>query len=129
MLVKMCESMSKIICHASLLKKDDYRLKGLTMSHRTCLKCDLYCIEDITHIIMQCPCYHDERVEMYNKIYKECPKAKEVFEGNRENTIYYLLGRDIPSFEYKEMLSLWCISGNMVTKMYKKAIADRIGVG
>ena len=97
--VKMCETMSRIVCHTSLLKKDDFRLKGLTMSHKTCIMCDLYCIEDIIHIISQCPYYHKERTEMYNEIYQKCPKAKDVFERNSENTIFYLLGRDIPSFD------------------------------
>ena len=53
-MVKMCETMSRIICHASLHKKDD-------LSHKTCIMCDLYCIEDIIHIISQCPYYHKER--------------------------------------------------------------------
>ena len=95
-MVKMCETMSRIICHASLLKKDDFRLKGSTMSHKTCIMCDRYCIGDIIHIISQCPYYHKERTEMNNEIYKKCPKAKDVFERNSENTIFYLLGRDIP---------------------------------
>ena len=75
----MCETMSRIICHASLLKKYDLSLKGSTMSHKTCTMCNLYCIEDIIHIISQCPYYHKERTEMYNEIYRKCPKAKDVF--------------------------------------------------
>ena len=67
--------------------------------------------------------------EMYNEIYEKCPKAKDVFERNSENTIFYLLGRDIPSFDEDEMFTLCYISGNMITKMYKKAISDRMGVG
>ena len=35
-LTGMCETMSRIVCHTSLLKKDDYRLKGLPMNNRTC---------------------------------------------------------------------------------------------
>ena len=128
-LAKMCESMSKIVCHASLLKTDDYRLKGLNMSNRTCIRCDQYCIEDITHIIMQCPGYNDERILMFNEIYDECPNARGVFESNSGNILYYLLGRDIPTLDDNEMFSLWCISGKMITQMYRKATHDRIGVG
>ena len=62
-------------------------------------------------------------------IYEKCPKAKYVFERNSENTIFYLLGRDIPTFDEEEMVTLWYISGNMITNMYKKAISDRMGVG
>ena len=34
-LIHMCETMSRILCHTSLLKRDDYRLKGSQMSSRT----------------------------------------------------------------------------------------------
>ena len=54
---RMCEIMSKIICHASRLKRDDFRLKGLPMSNRTCVLCDMFCIEDVLHIVNQCPFY------------------------------------------------------------------------
>ena len=65
----MCEDMSKITCHASLLKRDDCGLKGLTISNWTCTNCDAYCIEDIFHIIAQCPYYCKERVLMYDESY------------------------------------------------------------
>ena len=45
--VRMCGTMAKIICHTSRLKRDDFRLKGRPMSNRTCIMCDMYCIEDI----------------------------------------------------------------------------------
>ena len=76
---KMCETMGKLICHASRLKQDDYRLKGLSMSNRTCVLCDMYCIESIVHIVNQCPFYYDERKAMYDMIYKECPSAEKAF--------------------------------------------------
>ena len=95
-LIKMCETMAKIVCHASNLKRDDYRLKGSTMSSRTHIMCDMYCIEDILHIINQCPYYEEERASMYEEIYKRCPNAKKTFEENRGEAPYFLLGRRIP---------------------------------
>ena len=75
-LTRMCEDMSRILCHASLLKRDDYRLKGLSMSSKTCTKCEMYCVEDILHIISQCPFYHDEQVTMYEEISRRCPNVQ-----------------------------------------------------
>ena len=43
-LIKMCETMAKIVCYASSLKRDEYRLKGLIMSNRTYIMCDMNCI-------------------------------------------------------------------------------------
>ena len=36
-----CEIMTKILCHSSLLKTDDVRLKSLPMASRFCSLCDL----------------------------------------------------------------------------------------
>ena len=128
-LVKMCETMSKIICHASLLKRDDYRLKGAPMSSRTCISCSMYCIESISHIVNQCPFYQIQRAEMYDEIFKNCPSAKDIFQENNENVLYYLLGKTVPNMEEYEMIYMWCISGAYICRMYNKAVANRMGVG
>ena len=128
-LMQVCEDMSKIVSHASQLKRDDYRLKGLTMSARTCTNCDHFCIEDITHIVLQCPYFNEDRTMMYDGIFSNCPNAEKVFKEESANIIYYLLGKKIPSFEDEEMLRLWCISGSAISKMYRRVISNRTGVG
>ena len=128
-LINMCKTMSRIICHTSLLKRDDYRLKSSPMSNRTCDKCDMYCTEDIVHIINQCPFYHIERSVMFEGIYRNCPNVKRIFEEDNVNVPYYLLGREVPSCSDEEMLCLWSISGDAITRMYKKAITAKTGIG
>ena len=68
--------MAKIVCYASSLKRDAYRLKGLTMSNRTCIMCNMNCIEDILYIMTQRPHYQKERDNMYEEIFKKHPSAK-----------------------------------------------------
>ena len=128
-LIGMCENRSKIVCHASLLKKDDYRLKGMSMSNKTCIQCDMFCVEDILHVIFQCPFYYPERCKMFDEIYEICPNAKRLCENNVELIPYFLLGRRIPGMEENEMLWFWSISGVFVNTMYKKAISSRKGIG
>ena len=125
----MCEIMGKIICHASLLKRDDYRLKNLPMSSRTCTKCDHYCIEDIVHIVLQCRYFQPIMNDLYDKIYKAFPEAKVIFDENPTEVMYYLLGMHIPGFEESEMVRLWTISGNAICKVYRELTMDRKGVG
>ena len=125
----MCETMSRIICHTSLLKRDDYRLKGLPMSNLTCTLCDMYCIEDIVHIISQCPHFHELRNDMYEEIYRVCPNARIVFNENQESITYYLLGREIPDLDENEMFKLWSISGKNICSMYIRVTVDRMGIG
>ena len=92
----MCEVMSKTVCHASLLKQDDPRLKRLSLSNRTCIACDMYSVEDIFHVIMQCPAYQEDRKILLDEITRKCPNDKETFEKEPGNSIYYLLVRKIP---------------------------------
>ena len=125
----MCETIAKIICHTSRLKRDDFRLKGLSMSNRTCIMCDMYCIEDIIHLLTQCPYYQEDRDRMYAEIFRECPNALMSFEEKRCEIPYFLLGRRIPLWEEEELIRLWCISGTAICNMYRKAIASRTGIG
>ena len=89
----------------------------------------MYCIEDILHIINQCPYYEEERASMYEEIYKRCPNAKKTFEENRGETPYFLLGRRIPFWDEDELPLLRTISGRAISGMYNKAIYNRTGVG
>ena len=121
--------MSRIMCHTSLLKRDDYRLKGLPMSNRTCTNCDMYRVMDILHIITQCLYYYNDQVIMYGEIYIKCPKVKRVFDEDKANIPYYLIGWKVPLCSDEEMVCLWFISGKAIYRMYKKAITDKTGVG
>ena len=126
---KMCETMGKIICHASLLKRDDYRLKGLPMSCRTCTKCDQYCIEDIVHVVYQCPYSQPSMNELYDEIFTKCTNARPIFEENPADVIYYLLGMNIPGLHERDTIDLWTMSGNAICKIYRMLTMDRKGVG
>ena len=50
-----CEIMAKLVCNASLLKDQDYRLKGQSLNHKICNNCVLGLREDVNHIVMHCP--------------------------------------------------------------------------
>ena len=127
--VRMCETLAKIVCHTSRLKRDDFRLRGLSMSNRSCVMCDMYCVEDIIHLLTQCPYYQEDRDSMYVEIFRECPNASRTFEEKRSEIPYFLLGRVIPLWEEEELIRLWCISGQAICNMYRKAIASRTGIG
>ena len=64
-MVRFSEIMAKNISHASLLKCDDVSLKHLPYGNRACSLCDLYLVEDIFHITMQCPGTQHLRNEMF----------------------------------------------------------------
>ena len=57
--VKECDKM------AALLKASDYRLKGKTFGFKMCNRCDPGIMEDVRHIIMQCP-FFESRIKDRN---------------------------------------------------------------
>ena len=60
-MIRQCETMAKLVCHASMLKSDDVRLKGLNRSHRQCPLCKLAALDDVNHLLLQCPALQPER--------------------------------------------------------------------
>ena len=70
-LMYICENLSKIVCHASLLKSDDIRLKRQTAA-KFCELCDLSVIDDANHLVMQCPSLPEMRKLMFDVIRERC---------------------------------------------------------
>ena len=66
---------------------------------------------------------------MYKEIFKRCPNVKEVLDTGGANVVFYLLGKKMPSIGEDEMLIFWCLSGNAISRMYRKALSSRTGVG
>ena len=51
------------------------------------------------------------------------------YEETPSLVLYYLLGRRVQGVDDDEMMCLWRISGYHISKMYKKAISNRVGIG
>ena len=89
----MCESLASIVCVNSLLKTTDYIIKQKTIAYKMCSRCDLGIPENAWHLIMQCPYYNDEKVEMY----RELESLGEIWEsrlsGMSQEMFYILLGK------------------------------------
>ena len=60
-----CETMARLVCHASLLKTDDLRLKNQSRINRVCSHCDLAALEDARHLVLQCPILQQKRATMF----------------------------------------------------------------
>ena len=64
----MCETMARLVCHASQLKDDDPRYKGSSAIQKMCQECDLGITESVKHLVMQCPANERFRIEMFKEI-------------------------------------------------------------
>ena len=87
--------MARLVCHASNLKNDDCRLKGLAPSLRKCPNCDLYVTEDIRHILMQCPNNNEEMILLYGEIADRCPNVSRVLNDEPDECLMILMGKPI----------------------------------
>ena len=123
--MRMCETMGRIMCHASRLKCDDVRLKSLTPSHRMCSECDMYVVENIYHLVMQCPMHEVDRVLMYDALYNYDPQLR----TPPEKILFWLLGMEINDTSEAYMLGFWNIAGNAICGMYRKICTGRTGIG
>ena len=94
-LIRMCETMVRVVCHTSRLKCDDFRLKGATHSQVTCERCDLYAVEDIEHILMQCPSFDRDRMRMYDQLCMIDPGFMERCAEEPGEVLAWLLGKPI----------------------------------
>ena len=116
--------MLKLITHTSLLKGYDCRLTKEPFGSRMCILCDLYCLEDTDHMIMQCPIHENTSISMYNEINEKYSLAL-----GGCTLANNLLGRKLINKSYAEMLPLWCIASHHIYMMYKTTINCQKGIG
>ena len=86
--VKKCETLSKMLCHSSNLRNDDCKLKGETRTHKLCTLCDNYAVEDVRHIVLQCPYFDVERNSMFEDIYNLGTQVSNALRDSPRDMLY-----------------------------------------
>ena len=124
-----CETMARLACHASLLKEDDYRLKGESHSQKICTECDLGIKETVYHIVMQCPSNEEARVQMYRELFNANPELYGQLTRRPEQNFNWLMGMQPENVETSAMIQMWVIAGVHISHMYHRQIRVRVGVG
>ena len=117
-MITMCEKMAAIVSDASKLKANDVKLKSSSFWAKTCTRCELSQIENAKHILMQCPFYENDRLEMYNEL--EALQCDEINRGlsDTQNLAYMLLGRQPEYMSLENMFKLCTVSGKYISKIY-----------
>ena len=120
------EYISSDVYKTNIIKFTDYRLKRMTLSNKMCSNCDLGILEDVKHIVMQCPFYSDERIKMHDLLSNlESDCAVRVVADN-QNFFYNVMGKHPEGMSFQAMIEIWLISGDCITNMYRQAIKTRI---
>ena len=126
---RMCETMAKLVCHASRLKEDDFRLIGSSHSDRTCTECEHNAIESIKHVVMECPNNEGLKADMLNEIAEYNKDFEQVCKDQPEHLFPWLMGKPIDDIELEAMNQIWIIAGFHICKMYNNRLRNRVGVG
>ena len=102
--ISTCQIMAKIVCHASLLKADDVHLKRSSTAARFCPLCDLAHKDNIMHLVMHCPRFHQERSDLFDAL-RSIPGGIGIYVLDTErNILNILLGRHAAHQFYFQLL-------------------------
>ena len=125
----MCENLSNIVCHASLLKTYDVRLKRLTLAAKFCKLCNLSAIDDANHLVMQCPALQVVKNQMFDEIRGIPDGTCALMLDHCDDVLSYLIGRQKVDFSIEQMVNIWKISGKYINVMYGMNLRSRKGIG
>ena len=127
--MKACETVARLVCHASLLKTDDVRLKNLNRSERVCSLCDLYEDDNVRHLVMQCPKLQSERTAMFLELRNVGDGYRARVLDNSGDILSILFERPSDALPIVQMDAFWLVSCKHVNNMYMRNIKLRKGIG
>ena len=128
-LMKECEFLARIISHASVLKGDDFKYKGLAVTAKTCDLCNEFEVEDARHLLTRCPYFVNERDAMFNEISQIEDGSGIVFFESNVDLLFSLLGRPVDSLDPEQMERIWLIILRYVSGMYRECVRYKRGIG
>ena len=123
--MRMCETMASLLSDSSLLKATDYRLKKKPFGHKICTKCDLWVTESLNHIVMQCPHYYGDRVNMISRIKAIGSDTANRVVDDAQQFFYTIMGKQPENSNFASMVEIWLITGECISAIYKKALVGR----
>ena len=108
---------------------DDVRLKKLTMFSRCCPLCELSALDDVKHLVLQCPSSERKRGDMFSDLEK-CAVSLEarIYEAP-EKIFPILLGKCKTGYSFEQMEEFWILAGIYIHGMYRENLVLKSGIG
>ena len=122
----ICEIMASLVCDTSLLKANDYRLKKKSYSQKICTRCQLGILENIKHLVMQCPHFSDESRALYDALNLLRTETSARVLNDPQNYFPILMGKQPEYATFHEMVEIWMITSDHISKIYKRALEGRV---
>ena len=83
----------------------------------------MYEIENVNHLLMQCPAVEVQRREMYCALYSLDARIEPLIQRNPSLVFGWLLGGTIDELEEQVMTNFWIRAGKAIVHMYNEVIA------
>ena len=128
-LIRQCEVMMKLLCGASRLKVDDYRVRNENAGNVMCNLCNNYAREDPFHIIMQCEGTQNIRDAMFRSLNELLHHTEYNALFQSPDSFNIMMGKDPGEVPGDMMFDVWAVVCIYVSKMYWTILNNRIGIG
>ena len=92
---------------------------------KVCDLCDMYQMEDASHLILHCSFHEAARKTMMESIETLWPST---FREDPD-ILNVLLGKNIGTINFYLMIEIWICAGKAISSMYYKVLKNRTGVG
>ena len=105
--LRKCEEMVKRLCHASLLKGNDSRLRRAPFCSRCHILCDDAAYESTNYTVMQCPFNEGKREIMFKEIDAIYPDL------DAEDNFSVLMGKPIEGCDPERTVQIWSMCNDV----------------
>ena len=122
-----CETMVRLLSRSSKLRSDDVTLKRASAASRFCPLCELGALDDVTHLVMQCPTLQDIRNVMMNEISNLHEGQGDMLLNSGANILHMLMGKLPENASILSMLDLWLVAAKYIPLMYRKRLKEGVG--
>ena len=114
--MRMRENLVNILCRSSRLNSGDYNLKSKSDLVQICVYCDLGKVEDINHIMLQCPFNSAETVMMLLELHQLSDGPGSFTLARCDDVLWLILGRYniVDWLSISQLMDAWKITRMLV---------------
>ena len=99
----------------------------ISLCGKPTLYISLLAIDDVRHLVLQCPRWQNERTEMLNEIDNIPDGSGHALLNSQCDLVIALLGKVDPDLSYEQKVTILTISSKYISKMYFRKTREGIG--